>query len=403
VRIGLLTTSFPREDGDVPGLFVLGFARALAALGHEIEVLAPEPHEQRFATPPSWPGVSVHWVRYLPRKLEHTFYGSGVVDNLRHDPRAWLGLAPFMVALTRAAQARAAHWDAVVSHWALPCALIAGELARNRPIALPHLSVLHSADVHLIERLPGSSQLARRVARSARALVFSSRDLRARFLARLDPIERIEVGGRAHVSAMGIDALPAVSTSREELRRELGLSHLTVLSLGRLVPIKGLDLLIRATAELLEVELVIAGAGPERQNLERLARALGANVRFVGEVRGRAKAAWLNAADIFALASRKLSSGRTEGMPVSVIEAMERGLPVVATRAGGLADLVEHGENGLLVEPGRVDALRDAIERLRDVQLRQRFAREARMTARAYAWPELGPRFEALLLGQDAC
>ncbi len=403
MRIGLLTTSFPREDGDVPGLFVLGFARALAALGHEIEVLAPEPFEKRFTAPPAWPRISVHWVRYLPRELERTFYGSGVVDNLRRDPRAWLGLVPFVASLTRAARERVSRWDAVVSHWALPCALVAGQLGRMRPVALPHLAVLHSADVHLIERLPGSSQLARQVARSARALVFSSRDLRARFLACLDPIERIDVGGRAHVSAMGIDTLPSLDESREALRRELGLSRLTVLSVGRLVPIKGVDLLIRATAELEGVELVVAGAGPERENLERLAKALQANVRFVGEVRARDKAAWLNAADVFALASRKLPNGRTEGMPVSVIEAMERGLPVIATRAGGLADLIEHGENGLLAEPSQVSALRSAIEGLRCAELRQRLGRAAKMTASAYAWPELGPRFEALLTGQDAC
>src|SRR3954454_12000613 len=101
MRIGLLTTSFPRFVGDVPGHFVLGFARALSELGHTIEVLAPEPRERAFMAPLSLPGVSVHWVRYAPRPLERTFYGAGVLDNLRSDPLAALGLMPFTAALAR--------------------------------------------------------------------------------------------------------------------------------------------------------------------------------------------------------------------------------------------------------------------------------------------------------------
>ena len=97
MRIALLTTSFPRFDGDVPGLFVLGFARALAERNHRVEVFAPEPSEE--LAPPAWPGVEVRWLPYMrPRRLARTFYGAGVPDNLSRDPAAWLGLAlPVMV------------------------------------------------------------------------------------------------------------------------------------------------------------------------------------------------------------------------------------------------------------------------------------------------------------------
>src|SRR5687768_12606658 len=98
MRVGLLTTSFPRFEGGIAGQFVLGFARALAARGHELSVLAPEPHER--LTLPTWPGVRLRWLGYLrPRTLQRTFYGAGVPDNLRRDPRAWLGLLPFSAAL----------------------------------------------------------------------------------------------------------------------------------------------------------------------------------------------------------------------------------------------------------------------------------------------------------------
>ena len=110
MRIGVLTTSYPRFDGDVGGSFVEGFARALAERGHSVEVIAPEPREPTGAQrlPPTW-------VRYLPRPLERTFHGAGVPDNLRRHPSAWLGAVTGPLALAKEARRRVGEWDAIVS------------------------------------------------------------------------------------------------------------------------------------------------------------------------------------------------------------------------------------------------------------------------------------------------
>ena len=389
MRIGLLTTSFPRFAGDIPGQFVLGFAQALAARGHTLEVLAPEPHDAP-AQPPSFPGLTLHWVRYAPRGLERTFYGAGVLDNLQRDPRAWLGLAPFVAALSREVMQRKAGWDAVVSHWALPCGLVAA-LTRG---ARPHLAVLHSADVFALEHLPFRRVLATRVGRGSTALVCSSRKLRERYLALLDPVERVQVSARTHVCAMGIEPYRPPQTPITPPR-----DGLRVLSLGRLVPIKGLEHAIRAVARLEGVELVVAGDGPIRAELDSLARSLRANVRFVGEVRGEAKRALLASAHAFVLPSVELSSGRTEGMPTSVLEAMDAGLCVIASRTGGLGELVDDGHNGLLVPGADASALAAAIERVRDPAFRARLARAGKNTAADFHWACLAPHFERLLGG----
>lgn len=396
MRIGLVTTSFPRGEGDSAGSFVLGFARALAARGHQIEVLAPEPHEPRYRSPPAFAGVQVSWVRYLPRPLERSFYGAGVLDNIRRDPRAVLGLAPFTFALGRAVRASAARWDAVVSHWALPSALVVGELSKA-----PHLAVLHSADVFLLEQLPGRALLSARIAKRADALLFSTRDLRRRFLALLAPLQRADAATRAHVCAMGIEPRAVTGEPRDAVRARLGLQRFTILSLGRLVPIKGVEHAIAAVARLADVELIVAGDGPERARLERLVASSGANVRFVGPVYGADKDALFRAADCFVLPSVVLRSGRSEGMPTTVLEAMEHGLPIVASDVGGLRDLLRDGENGLLVPPGQPGALVEAIGALRETTLRERLAAAARETAALYHWSVLAPRFEQLLVRDD--
>jgi glycosyltransferase involved in cell wall biosynthesis len=391
--IGLLTTSYPCHEHDVAGLFVRGFARALANRGHRVEVLAPEPHEG--GAPPADAGITVEWVPYLrPRWLERTFYGAGVPDNVKRDPRAWPGLATYPWALHQAAQARVSGWDAIVSHWALPCALVAGRIRGARP----HLAVLHSADVFLLGRLPLRRRWALGIAEGASHLLFSSAALRRQWLSWLPPLARAEAAGRAHVSAMGIDMPPPVP--RRTARRATGASKLTLLVVARLVTIKGVDVAIEALAPLREagIELWIAGDGPRREALESLARRRGVEARFFGVVTGARKAELFAAADVFLAPSLNASSGRTEGTPTAVLEAASSGLPIVASAVGGIEDVLTHERNALLVPPADPVALRQAIERLRlDPALRRRLGRAARTVGRRYGWSELAPHIEALL------
>lgn len=393
LRIGLLTTSFPRWQGDGPGSFVLGFARALVARGHGVEVLAPEPAHPGDA--PRWPGIHVRFVRYLrPRALARTFYGAGVPENLSRDPLAWPGLVTFPLALERAARRRVRHWDALVSHWALPCGLVAGSVAGHRP----HLAVLHSADVHLLRRLPGRQVLASRIARGAGSLLFVSPPLRDEFLSWLPAAERETHRARTFVSPMGVDPSTFAGDARATARRALGLDAFTVLSMGRLVPIKGLEDAIVALEGRSDVEFVVAGDGPERERLARAARRRGVRTRFVGHVSGETKRSLLAAADTFVMPSRRLPTGRTEGTPAALLEAMEAGLPIVASEVGGIPSVVEHRRTGLLVPASSPRALKLAIDELAsDPGLRASLASAARRAGSRYTWPVLGPRFEAML------
>jgi glycosyltransferase involved in cell wall biosynthesis len=391
MRIGLLTTSFPRHADDIAGHFVLGFAQALTDRGHTVEVLAPEPAEPWPV--PVLPNLSVRWVPYLrPRDLERTFYGAGVPDNLRSDPRAWLGLGPFVAALTLATRRRSPHWDALCSHWALPCGLIAASIARHKP----HLAVLHSADLHLLAALPGRSALAAHLVAGASALSFVSEGQRTRFLDWLPATTVEKAAPRCHVQAMGVEVQAGPNVEREVLRARLGLNRFSVLSLSRLLPIKGLDVAIQACAGEPDLELIVAGEGPERPRLEALARRLNAPVRFLGLCTGARKAELLRAVDGFVCSSRKLSTGRTEGMPTALLEAQAAALPTVASDVGGIAEHL--AASALLVAADDAAALRAALRRLRDEPaLRQRLGAAALRVGQAHEWPRIAPRLEAWL------
>lgn len=140
-----------------------------------------------------------------------------------------------------------------------------------------------------------------------------------------------------------------------------------ILSIGRLEPMKGFTVLIEAVGVLarqgLAVRLTVVGDGPQRAALEAAA---GPEVTFTGALGAPAVAERLAMADVFCLSSF------AEGVPVVLMEAMASGLPVVATRIMGIPELVRDGQSGLLVAPGRVEPLADALARLvRDPRLRR--------------------------------
>ena len=152
-----------------------------------------------------------------------------------------------------------------------------------------------------------------------------------------------------------------------------------LLFVGRLVAEKGLPILIDAFARLRvrrpTVRLTIVGSGKEGAGIEARARAegLGDHVRFTGYQPPEQVGKWLRTADVFVLPSL------AEGVPVVVMEAMASGLAVVATRVGGLSELVEDGVNGYLVPAAAPGALADRIEALLDdPDLRNRFGRAGR-------------------------
>lgn len=160
-----------------------------------------------------------------------------------------------------------------------------------------------------------------------------------------------------HVVRCGVDL--AVYEPPAE-RSDSGTSA-NVLFVGRLLHGKGLSLLFDAVTELgrrgLDVSVTVVGDGPARAEAEAAARRV-ERVRFLGSVGQDELLAHYGQADIFCLPSF------AEGIPVVAMEAMAMELPVVTTRIMGIPELVEDGTNGLLVPPGRADALTDALERL---------------------------------------
>jgi glycosyltransferase involved in cell wall biosynthesis len=223
---------------------------------------------------------------------------------------------------------------------------------------------------------------------------------------RTDLVERFQIAPRAKVRIvpLGLDLEPFLDSSGGALiRRELGIAQdaCVVTCVGRLVPVKNHSILLRVAALMAQrgansVVLLIVGGGDLLGSLRREVEGLGiaASVRFLGWRRDLP--ALYAASDVVVLTSLN------EGTPVSLIEAMAAGLPVVATAVGGVPDVVEDGLTGTLVPSGSVEALAHAIEALvanRDLRASfgragrerafQRYTREGLITQIAALYEEL--------------
>jgi glycosyltransferase involved in cell wall biosynthesis len=163
------------------------------------------------------------------------------------------------------------------------------------------------------------------------------------------------VGGRSSVDYWGMPAPPEA--------RPVSCDPPRLLCVGRLVPAKGFDLAIEALLALTsrhpEITLSFAGDGPERERLETMARANGLDsIAFEGWIRPDRVCSRMAEATVVVLPSHQ------EGLPVVAIEAAWSGRPVVASDVSGMAEVVSHGETGLLVPAGDGDALARAIDEI---------------------------------------
>jgi glycosyltransferase involved in cell wall biosynthesis len=190
---------------------------------------------------------------------------------------------------------------------------------------------------------------------------------------------------RLHVVPNGIDTEEFRAGDRAEARAALGLpgEDPLLICVGRLAPDKGVEVAIRALEGLdARVRLVVVGGGEEREELERLAaeRGLSERVVFAGRQPQELVPTYLSAADIFLFPTQ-----REEAAPLVLPQAMACELPAVASSIGGITEVIDQpGENGILVPPGDVAALRAAVAPLlQDGALRERMGRAARARVEA--------------------
>lgn len=354
MRILVLTTLYPNAIKPSHGVFVENRLRAIARThkGCEIRVIAPVPW---FPFTGKIFGAYGEYAKVPVREWRYGF-------EIRHPrffipPKIAMNFAPKALekCLTRAiGDVLAEGWDfdLIDAHYFYPdgvAAIAVGEHF-NKPVVI----TARGTDINLLPKFPRPRDMIIKAADKASASITVCNALR-------DEMIGLGIkGDKIQTLRNGVDLKQFRPLDRDLLRKELNLKGPVIASIGHLIKRKGHDLVLRALADLPEASLLIAGDGPERRQLEHLARSLKIEnrVRFLGRIHPTKMPEIYNMADCLALGSDR------EGWPNVLLEAMACGTPCVAFDIWGCAEVIGDKAAGLIVKPRTAEALAKALESL---------------------------------------
>ena len=371
MRILLINSEYPPIGGGA-GNASANIAGRLADLGHQVIVLTA--HFGDLPRLEQKEGVSVQRVPALRRRADR----SDAMEQLAFIAASFLRI-PGLI--------RESRPEAVLAFFGMPCGAVAWWLKQRYQI--PYVVSLRGGDVpgfrpydfRIYHKLIGPA--LRVIWQDAFAVIANSRGLR-------DLAHAFDARIEIPIISNGVDLDLYTSKGRTW-------NPPRILSVGRLVYQKGLDLGLRALAGLkdLDWEWNIAGDGSQMPALRSLARELGLSERihFLGWQSREELVKWYHQSSLFLFPSRH------EGMPNAVLEAMASGLPVVATRIAGNEELVVDGVTGRLVNAEDAESLQEALRGLLvEDRTREQMGRASRQRVeQEYSWERAARQYSQIL------
>ena len=351
LRVLTLTPFYPSAQDPAQGCFIAEPLQHMVPFNIQTHVLAVNPFYRASRSPCA---EGSDWQKYycLPGNAGLATSGALLANAVRPKIRALHGSSKISL---------------IHAHAALPCGEAAMLLAKE--LDIPFMVSVHGLDVFADRQAgrwlgPWTKRSSMVVYRSAEAIVCISEKVR-----QLLPED---LRAKARVIYNGVDSNVFTSAHEPE-------GFPQILSVGNLIPTKDHALLLRAFARILqhvpESQLEIIGDGPERSRLTALAGSLGisSRVTFRGRQDRSAVAAAMQNCSVFALPSRY------EGLGCVYLEAMACGKPAIGCKGQGIDEIIQDGENGMLVRPGDEAELSEALlALLRDKGLRARLGAAAR-------------------------
>jgi glycosyltransferase involved in cell wall biosynthesis len=340
----MLTTSFPRWQGDFSGSFVESLSISLTELGVKVAVVAPghtgAPYREERGL------LTIYRFVYMaPSRLQVLAYEGGIPYKMRTSHVARLEVIPFLASMYDLACRAAKGCELVHVHW-IPTGVVGGAVARR--LGVPMVLTVHGSDGAYLERRGLKKRISSFSLQSASHVIAVSEVLERKLLSfgvAPGDVSTIHNG----VDPAAFSVVPDETGGRK------------ILWVGRMTEEKGVEFLIRAMKKVTRIHrdalLRLVGDGPERGKLERLTGELGLlnSVSFVGQKSHSEMARFYARCDLVVLPSL------SEGLPAALLEAMASGKAVVASKVGGIPELISHGRNGFLVAPGSSDEIADGV------------------------------------------
>lgn len=381
-KLLITASTFPRWENDTEPRFILDYAKEMLKY-YDVTVLVPaSPGAKQKEV---LEGVSVERFHYFPiHKFETLCYPGAIVPRIKEKKIRMFLVLPLFLALYFRVKKDIGRYDIVHAHWLIPQGIIQSFI-KNKP----YLVTGHGGDVTSLN-LGVLKSLKRKCLKDAKAVTVVSSELKAR-------VEELCPNDRTEVIPMGCDIELFSADKRIDNFFKQG-DKKVVLFVGRLAEKKGVTYLVEAMKQVQGAVLVIVGKGDREEELRRQAKGLEDKISFIGPRTHEELSVIYASADILVAPSITAKDGDKEGFPLTIIEAMASGLPVIASRTGGVTDGLTDEVNGLLVEEKDVDQIARLINRLiQDGELRKTLAQNAYETAQKYSYKNIASRYFELI------
>ncbi len=342
-KLLITASTFPRWENDTEPRFILDLARNMTD-EFDVTVLAPAAIGAK--TTEVLEGVNVIRYHYFPvRKLETLCYPGAIVPRIK-EKKARAFLVPFLfLALMNTLRKIHKDYDIIHAHWLIPQGIV------QSSFKTPYIVTGHGTDVTSLNN-PIIKALKQKTFKRASAVTVVSDYLKGR-------AEELTDRRDIKVIPMGCDTTKFSPDYRQA--GYWGDDKKTVLFVGRLVSIKGVEYLIEAMKGI-DARLVIVGEGPLKEELEAKAKEAAIDCVFMGGKSHEELKTIYASADVFAAPSITMPNGAQEGLGLVALEAMSSGVPVIGSRSGGIKEVIKDGENGLLVDEKNAAQLKKAIK-----------------------------------------
>lgn len=387
-KVTLVTTSFPVGARSMSGIFVAHLAHGLSKF---VELTVVTPADTASVGRFRRQSVTVVACRYAPERWQYLAHAPGGIPvALKNNRWLYLWLPGMLLSLLTSSAREALSSSVIHANWVI-CGCLAGVLGRL--FRKPVVTTLRGEDVTRAGRSSLDRLLLRACLRLSSRVVSVSQDMRD-WLAE----NFIQYADKLVVIENGVDQAFLAVGARRNYDNPVTAIHL--ITVGSLIPRKGVDQILRALAQLEGVRptLSVVGAGPEERALTDMAKSLGLTERvtFTGRVEPGEVPALLAEADVFVLASH------SEGRPNVILEAMAAGLPVIASDIPGVSEIVEYEHTGLLFDDGAMVQLVRCIETLSaDQALRRRLGEQGRnrILGKGLTWPNCARKYVEVYRG----
>lgn len=348
MKILVISHMYPSPVNPVYGIYIHQQVKALQTKGCDIKVVSPVPLApfpfnkikkwSKYSEVPTRAvidGIEVYYPRYIefPKGYLHTYTGQLMYRGIRKTVFELFEKHEF---------------DMIHSHVAYPDGYAA--MLCNKRLHVPHITTIHGQDLQVtIFRDEKSKKNVFKVLKNVESIITVSNKLK-------NVVRNEDFYSKIQAINNGIDVESSVYNA-SKVNEGVSKKNINIISVSNLVPAKGIDINLRAVAELIkkypDIEYTIIGEGSEKARLIALASELGISdkVVFTGRLNYDQVMQYMSRCDIFSLPSWR------EGFGVVYIEAMLHGKPVIGIKGEGIEDAIEDGDNGFLAKPKDVPDL----------------------------------------------